>query len=143
MARTNRSLWLAAAIAFAMILGVPAGSAAQGKAAFGTWLASAVDAPAGTWGRLTLKEGVLTFASTNMEWQKPLGDITRVAESRRADRALEIEAQNGEVLLVSILGPQMMTESPRRAIQIIERAVREAPAVRRTAAAAAAGGGSH
>jgi hypothetical protein len=142
MARSNRSLWLATAIAFAMILGLPAGVAAQGNTAF-AWAVSAVDAPAGSskWGSLTLRDGVLTVAMTNKEWQTPLAEIKRVAESRRGDRTMEIETLNGEVLVVSILGQQMLTESPRKAIQIIERAVRTAPASRRTPAAAAAGGG--
>lgn len=122
-------------------LGLPAAAAAQSRA---TWMASAADAPAGDkWGRLTVKDGLLTFASSKVAWQVPLSDITRVAESEIGAQTLEIEARNGEVLSVSILGPQLTIESPRKARQTIQRAVRETPAkTRATAAAAAAGGGS-
>jgi hypothetical protein len=50
----------------------------------------------------------------------------------------------GEVLTVSILGPNMLVESPRKAMQHIQRAVREAPAPQRPALAAtnAGSGGS-
>lgn len=108
-------------------------------------MASAPDAPAGDrWGRLTVKDGVLTFASAKLQWQVLLSDITRVAESESGDRILQIESRNGEVLSVAILGPQLMIDSPRKAIQAIERAVRDTPTkTRATAAAAVGGGGLH
>jgi hypothetical protein len=145
MARTYRSksFWLASAVAVALFLGIPTSAAAQSKNQ-GTWLAAAAQSPAGasTWGRLTLRDGVLTFASNRTEWQAPLSDIKRIAESSRADRTIEIETHSGETLFVSILGQQMVTESPRKAMQIIERAVREAPAARAVLAAAAGSGSS-
>lgn len=141
MARSQQARWFAVALVAALSLALPAPTAAQSNP---TWMASAPDAPAGDkWGRLTVKDGLLTFASSKAEWQVPLSDITRVAESETANRILEIEARSGEVLSVAILGPQLTIESPRKAKQMIERAVRETPAkTRATAAAAAAGGGS-
>lgn len=146
MTRSNRSnaLWLGTALAVALFLGFPTVAAAQGKTAQGTWLAAAAETgtTGSSWGRLTVKDGMLTFAATGIEWQRPLTEIKRVSESSRIDRAIEIEAVNGDKLLLSILGQQMIVESPRKALQILERAVREAPATARTAMAAAAGSGS-
>jgi hypothetical protein len=143
MTRSN-SLWLAPVLAAALFVALPAAAAAQGKAVQGTWLAAAAPSASAqsSWGRLTVKDGILTFASQRGEWRKPLADITRIAERKGADKMFEIEASNGDVLYVSILGQQMMTESPRKAMQLIERAVREAPTAQRPALNAAAGGGS-
>lgn len=143
MAGSHHPLWLATAIGLTIVLGFPADVAAQGRTAF-AWSATAVEAPAGgnKWGFLTLRDGVLTFAMANMEWQTALADIKRVTESSRGDRSMAIETLNGDMLEVSILDRQMLTESPRKAMQIIKRAIREATPVRRMAAAAAASGGA-
>jgi hypothetical protein len=139
----RKSLWLASVIAVALFVGLPTSADAQSKNE-GTWLAAAAQSPAGasSWGRLTLRDGMLTFASNRAEWQKPLNEIKRIAESSRADRTIEIETYSGETLFVSILGQQMVTESPRKAMQIIERAVREAPGARPVLTAAAGSGSS-
>ena len=145
MGQTKRSnsLWLAPVLAAAALLTLPAVTAAQGKVTQGTWLVAAAQSPSAesTWGRLTVKDGILTFASERAEWQTPLTEIKRIAERKGIRRMFEIQASNGEVLYVSILGPQMLTESPRKAIDLIERAMREAPTTQRPALVAAAGGG--
>jgi hypothetical protein len=145
MAQSNRSnaIWIAPVLAAAMLVALPAVTAAQGKAQH-TWLAAATQSPTAdsTWGRLMVKDGVLSFASERAQWQKPLSEIKRIAETKGGKRMFEIVATNGDVLYVSILGQQMITESPRRAMDMIERAMRDAPATPRPALAAAAGGGS-
>lgn len=143
MARTNRSILVMLAFTFAMVMGLPLTSAAQ-QPNQGTWLASATaaDAQEATWGRMTLKDGVLVFSAANLNWQSPIADIKRVTERKGPARQFTIETASGDVLHVSILGLQMLPESPRKVMQTIERAVRSTPATRGTVAAVAAGGGS-
>jgi hypothetical protein len=147
MARTHefRAHWLTgAALAVAVILSVPAVAQAESGAQAGYWLASTPSVADGmTWGRLVVKNGVLAFHSSRDSWETPLNEIKRVSVSKASDRIIEIETVAGEVLTLSILGPNMLVESPRKAMQHIQRAVREAPAPAQRPALAAtnAGGG--
>jgi hypothetical protein len=144
MARaTHDSVWLALALAVAIIAALPRATSAQSPKASVLWLASAATSPGddAEWGRLMLKDGILTFASTTSTWETPLNEIKRVSESTRARNTIEIETLNGEKLMVSILGRQMVTESPRKAMRTIERARRIAPPAGRAATLVAAAGG--
>jgi hypothetical protein len=143
MAHTHRSTLLALAFTIAMVMGLPFTAAAQ-QTNSGVWLASATSAETqeAVWGRMTLKNGILEFAANNLTWQRPLTEITRIVERKGASRQFTIETAGGDLLHVSILGLQMMPESPRKAMQAIQRAVRETPGARTTVVAVNAGGGS-
>lgn len=118
-------------------------------------LAQAVPAPRDVWmaasateatlsgrgfGRLVLEGGVLTFESTALDWRMPLSEIKRVVESKRGGKALEIESVSGQLYFVAILDGQLVTSSPGKALQSIQRAVKATPPAPVRAAAAAAGG---
>jgi hypothetical protein len=96
------------------------------------WMAASGTEPgfSANWGRLTLREGVLSFESTNTEWQLPLADIKRAAISEQSNQVIVLEGTTGEKYYVSIHGPQMTVESPRKALHVIRKALR-APAARR------------
>ena len=105
----------------------PVFASADDKPASAYWMAAASNSPEVQWGRLVLKDGMLTFHVARSEWTTPLSEITRVAFVKGADPILEIVTASGETLQVSILGPQLLPESPHKAMQIIQRAVRQAP----------------
>jgi hypothetical protein len=92
------------------------------------------------WGRLTLKDSMLVFSAPNLSWQLPVSEIKRVSELKGIRREFAVETVTGGVMHFSILGQQMLPQSPRKVIQVIERAVRETPAPRPTVAVAAGGG---
>lgn len=99
-----------------------------------TWMASSNNEPsfvAGDWGRLMLADGELRFRSNNYKWNLSLSDIKRLGVSKTTDRALEVETFNGSVYFVSILDSRMLTESPGKAVDVLLRAVREAPTTSR------------
>ena len=89
-------------------------------------------------GRLSIADGVLTFDSTTFDWRLPLSEIKRVGESKRSEKAIEIESVSGQVYFVAILNGQLVPGSPAKALQAIQRALKTAPAV--PARATAAGG---
>jgi hypothetical protein len=80
-------------------------------------------------GRLSIADGVLTFDSTSFDWRLPLSEIKRVGESKRAEKALEIESISGQVYFVAILNGQLVPGSPVKALQAIQRALKTASAV--------------
>jgi hypothetical protein len=107
----------------------PSAFAADDKPTNGYWLV-ATAVPASNeiiWGRLVVKDGSLTFFAPRGEWTTPLAAITRVARVKGSDRRFEIETISGDVLRVAVLGPQLLTTSPKKAMQVIQRAVRETP----------------
>lgn len=136
--------WLAGLVLAALIAlpGTTAAASTDGPAQ-GFWLASTSLPPTGdvAWGRLVVKDGMLTFFAARSDWQTPLAEIKRVALVKGSDRSFEIETVSGAVLRLSILGPRMLTESPKKAMQVIQRAVREAPPVPRTVVTTASGTG--
>jgi hypothetical protein len=120
---------LTAIVILAAILGIGAQrvSAADTEPGTGLWMAASGPEPSisGTnWGRLILKDGVLTFHASNNEWQLAVSDIKHVAISDVSDQIFEVESYSGERYYVAILGPNLLVDSPRRALQVIQRARR-------------------
>ena len=79
------------------------------------------------WGRLVVADGLLTFFAPRTEWQTPLSEIRRVSRVKGSDSNFEIETVAGDRLQLAILGPQLVAESPKKAVKVIQRAVRETP----------------
>lgn len=110
------------------------------------WMATSADEAslAGRdYGRLTIIDGELTYASTDFEWRIALSEIKRIAASKQMANALEVESFAGEFHFVGIVDGQLTMTSPGKAVQAIQRAIRNAPAPpvpARTALAAAGGG---
>jgi hypothetical protein len=104
------------------------------------WLAAdAGHSTAGpAWGRLVIKDGMLTFHGSLADWTTPLSDIARMSRVKGSDHRIEIETMSGDVLRISILGARMQPVSPKKAMQLIQRATREGAPVRRTMASATA-----
>ena len=99
------------------------------------WMAASNSAPSfpgRSWGRLGLQDGVLRFDSTDYEWRVALSDIRRIDQSKAAPRALQIETVAGATHFVTILDARLLADSPRKAIQLIQRSMREAPTPRPT-----------
>ncbi len=97
------------------------------------WMAASNSAPSfpgRSWGRLSLHNGVLRFDSSEYEWRVALSDIKRVAQSKAAPRALEIETFAGTTHFVAILDARLLADSPRKALQLIQRSMRESPTPR-------------
>lgn len=112
-------------------LATPAHAAGPDDHARGVWLASSGSEPAlaTSCGRLALRDGRLSFDSADVEWQLAVSEIKRIAVSEQSDRLIVIEGAD-ETHYVAILGPQMLVESPRRALTIIQKAMK-APAAPR------------
>lgn len=123
---------LAGLLVAAHTITAPALAASGGDTASGLWLAASATEPAvgNDWGRLALRDGVLAFNSKTAAWQLPVTEIKRASISEQSDRLMVIEGASGETYYVAIIGAQMLTESPRKALQIIQKALR-APAGRR------------
>ncbi len=142
----RQSTFAVAVMALAAVLSTPVTAAADEKPVQGLWLATTGEAiSANGWGRLVVRDGMLTFHGARGEFSTPLAVITRVSVVKGSANTFEILTVNGDRLQLSILTAQMLTESPKKAMQVIQRAVREAPAVQRpvmTVAAAPAGGSS-
>lgn len=141
---TNRSVLAVLFFCVSMLSGLSATIAARDSNAYGVWLASASqsDTQPAVLGRLMLRDGVVIFAAPGLTWRQPVSDIKLIADLKGLNRRFRIETFSREVMYVSILGQQMLPESPSKVIQVLERAVRESP---RTATAATlvarAGGG--
>lgn len=135
---SSQSAWsiriaLVALLATASVPSI-AGAEQNGDRATKTWMAASNTEPSfapGAWGRLSLVDGELRFQSTNYDWSLALSDIKRLSVSRIADRAFEVETYTGDVYFVAVLDGQMLTDSPRKAVGALQRAVREAPATSR------------
>ena len=74
-----------------------------------------------------VKDGTLTFFAPRTEWQTPLSSIKRVSRVKGSDSNFEIETETGDTLRLAILGPNLLTDSPKKAMQVIQRAVHETP----------------
>lgn len=93
------------------------------------WMAASNSEPSFTgrsWGRLTVQDGELRFHSSDYHWRVALSDIKRIDQSKAAPRALEVETFAGATHFIAILDAKMMADSPRKAIQMIQRSMREA-----------------
>lgn len=120
-------LFTRVALLTALFAAMPATvSAAGDEPTTGVWMAaSGANADVRTnLGRLTLKDGVLSFQSTNVEWTLAVSDIKRVAISEESDRLFVLESHLGETYFVAILGQNLLVDSPRRAMQVIQRVLR-------------------
>ena len=88
--------------------------------------------PGPTWGRLGLQDGVLRFDSSDYEWRVALRDIKRVEQSKAAPRAIEIETVEGATHFVTILDAKLLADSPQKAMQLIQRSMRDVTTPRST-----------
>ena len=127
MARTPlSSAFLRVGCVLAVIVVASVTLAAQ-QAPAATWLASSTYGAAEDrtqLGRLVMKDGTLTYFGARGEWTTPLAEITRLSPVRGSDHLFDIETVSGRVLRLSIVGPQMLNESPKKAIRTIQRALR-------------------
>ena len=105
----------------------PASAWAGDKPTAAYWMAAATNSSPMQWGRLVLKDGTLTFHTAHGDWTTPLHEIKRVVRLKDADRTFEIVTASGAALHLTILGPLMLPEPPQKAMQVIQRAVRETP----------------
>jgi hypothetical protein len=126
----SRPSWIAGMVlAVLFALPVATTAAAHEDPAQGTWLVSTSGPTSNEviWGRLVVRDGMLTFFAPRGEWKTPLSQVKRVSRAKDSDRSFEIETVNGEVLQLAILDPLMLTASPKKALQVIQRAIRETP----------------
>jgi hypothetical protein len=142
---TPISRWLVKAVLAGVmaLVAMPSPAQAQGaESVRSVWMAaSSNDASltGPTWGRLTMTAGYLIFQSSNYEWSMPLAEVKRISSSN--DRAFAIESVTGERYYVGILNTQMTFTSARWALQMIRRAVRDAPSSAASRPTMVAGGG--
>ena len=147
MSNNNLARWLIkmTVAGLVVVATMPAVAQAQNQAPLrGLWMAASSNQPSlsgSTWGRLTLVEGVLAFQSSNFEWHLALSEIKYIAASKNLSNALEVESVAGQVYFVGILDGQMTMTSPGKAVQIIQRAARMAPALVQARTATVVGGG--
>ena len=125
MARSMRAL-----LSIATLLGLllcPVSASADDTPTPACWMAAAVNSSTVQWGRLVLKDGLVTFHTAQGDWQTPLSEIKRIVRVKHAKQTFEIVTASGATLHLTILGAQMLPEPPQKAMQIIQRAVREVP----------------
>jgi hypothetical protein len=124
----NISRLLRAPLSIAMMMLVwPTAASADEKPAM-VWMAAARNASTVHWGRLVLKDGTLTFHTAQGDWTAAITEIRHVGRVKGIDRAFEIVTASGATLQLSILGPLLLPEPPNKAMQIIQRAMRQTPA---------------
>jgi len=146
MSNNNLARWLikVTVAGLVVVATMPAVAQAQNQAPLrGLWMAASSNQASlsgNTWGRLRLVDGVLAFQSSNFEWQLALSEIKHIAVSKNLSNALEVESVTGQVFFVGILDGQMTMTSPGKAVQMIQRAVRTAPASSPVRATMVAGG---
>jgi len=146
MSNKNLSRWLItlSLAGLLLVVAMPSAARAQNQAPLrGIWMAASSNQASlsgSPWGRLMLVEGVLAFQSSNFEWQLALSEIKHIAASKNLSNALEVESVTGQVYFVGILDGQMSMTSPGKAVQIIQRAVKTAPASAPARATIVAGG---
>lgn len=90
------------------------------------WMAAASEQPGiiGTdWGRLILKDGILSFQSAQTEWSIEVAGITRVEISKESKNQLEVEYGGGNTYYVAILKANLLVESPGKAVGLIREAM--------------------
>ena len=145
MSTNTFSKWLIK-VAVVALLTVPGVVQAQ-DASRGLWMATSSNQASlagNDFGRLAMANGMLSFEATKFEWRLALADVKRIAPSKLVSNTLEVESVTGQVYFVAILDGQLTMTSPGKAAQMIQRAVKTAPAIVtpvRTAVAAAGGGG--
>ena len=144
MSNNTFSKWLIK-VAVVALLAVPGMAQAQ-DASRGLWMATSSNEASlagNDFGRLSMANGMLSFQSSKNEWRLALADVKRVSSSKQVSDALEVESVTGQVFYIGILNGQLTLTSPGKAVQMIQRAVRTAPAPAPTRTlVAAAGGGS-
>lgn len=146
MSTNNLSKWLIK-VAVVALLAVPGVAQAQSAdTSRGLWLAnssSEASLAGRDFGRLSMANGVLAFQSSNYGWRVALSDIKRISSSKMLSNALEVETVTGQVYYVGIVDLQLIPTSPGKAVNMIQRAVKTAPAAAPTRTTlVAAGGGS-
>lgn len=100
-----------------------------GDTPLGFWMAASSSESSLTgrsWGRLILEDGDLRFESPVYKWRIALSEIKRVEPSKASARAFEIETMSGAIHFAAILDATMVKDSPRKAIEVIQRGMREA-----------------
>lgn len=145
MSTNTFSKWLIK-VAVVALLTVPGVAQAQ-NASSGLWMATSSNQASlagNDFGRLVMGNGMLSFEATKFEWRLALADVKRIAPSKLVSNTLEVESVTGKVYFVAILDGQLTMTSPGKAAQMIQRAVKTAPAAATPVRAtlAAAGGGS-
>ena len=125
MIRQMRALLSIATLLGVLVCAVPA--SADDKPTSAYWMAAAANSSTVQWGRLVLKDGLLTFHTAQGDWQTPVSEIKRVVRVKHAQRTFEVVTASGATLHLTILGAQLLPEPPQKAMQIIQRAVREVP----------------
>lgn len=144
MCKNHLSQWLLK-VAVVALLTFPGVARAQTDASRGLWMAassSEASLAGRDFGRLTMTNGVLAFKSSSYEWSLTLPEIKRIAVSKTIANALEVESLSGQVHYVGILNGQLTMTSPAKAVQLIQRALKTAPAPAPSRTMAAAGGGT-
>lgn len=132
-------------LALVLMAAASATAQAQTRSTRASWMAASSNEAVltgNTWGRLTLTDDILTFQSSNYSWRIALPEITRIQSSREAARAFVVETVTGQRYYVGILDGTMTMASPGKTIQMLRRAVREAPPTISRPTMVAAGGGS-
>jgi hypothetical protein len=122
---------LALAVQFLGVLAVPTLLAAAEQPR-GTWMAEwlnaekdpAKSATGRAMGVLTLRDNKLEFAEQAGEagWEVELSNVKKVAQANDG-RALLIQTTSGAEYLTAIMDPSLTRLSPKKAVQVIERAV--------------------
>lgn len=129
-----------AAMALTALLGLTGTASANDTPAL-VWMAINADhssAGASAWGRLSVMNGTLTFHGSRGDWTTPLANVRRITPIKDSQHAFAIETMSGDVLRLSILDQRMLAVSPKKTIQMLQRAVREAPAARQPVLSASA-----
>jgi hypothetical protein len=130
----TRSAVVATLAASALLCTERPAAASSGDSPNMLWMAASGSEPSigSNWGRLMLKDGVLRFRSTSAEWQLALTDIKRAQISSQSDQLIVLESVAGQTYYVAILGQNLLVDSPRKALQVIQKASASAtPGARR------------
>lgn len=119
-------------VALLALVAAPSVARADGERKTAVWLAADLKdgAPTGeSWGRLSLRNGLLSFRSMNglKGWDVDLADAQAIQTSKSGAKGLVIETRSGQVYAVAILDSQMLVDSPRKALQLISSARLTAP----------------
>ncbi len=120
-----RIIRLALAVQFIGVLAVPTLLAAA-ESPRGTWMAEWIrpQAVERSMGLLTLRDGKLTFAEQvgDLGWEVELPNVRRVAQSPDG-RALLIVTVRGDEYVAAIMDPSLTRQSPKKVLQVIEKAL--------------------
>ena len=109
------------------LLSASSAASATGGGSTGLWAAAASNEASVSgehWGRLVLRDDVLSFHSNDSTWSVHLSEVKRLEISRVSDRFFEVETVHGDTYFVAILSANLLVDSPRKAVRIIQRAMR-------------------